>query len=111
MNEAIVTVKSIKFDDNTNIYDITIKVINTRFQLVLRWHNYKRKDTYERSIYKTTFPIILVNKVIVKKQNEFALGLTYVMLSWITIYRKHYLYVVILCQIISLIWFKSYFIL
>jgi hypothetical protein len=36
MNEAIVTVKSIKFDDNTNIYDITIKVINTRFQLVLR---------------------------------------------------------------------------
>lgn len=53
MNEAIAIVTSIKFDDNTNIYNITIKIINTRFKLVLKWHNYKRKDTYER-IYKTT---------------------------------------------------------
>jgi hypothetical protein len=48
MNEAIAIVKSIKFDDNTNIYNITIKIINTRFKLVLKWHNYKRKYTYER---------------------------------------------------------------
>lgn len=48
MNEAIAIVKSIKFDDNTNIYNITIKIINTRFKLVLKWQNYKRKYTYER---------------------------------------------------------------
>jgi hypothetical protein len=36
MNEAIAIGKSIKFDDNTNIYNITIKIINTRFKLVLK---------------------------------------------------------------------------
>jgi hypothetical protein len=71
MNEAIAIVKSIKFDDNTNIYNITKKFINTRFKLVLKWHNYKRKYTYERIFYKTTFPIILVNMFsLVIKINE-----------------------------------------
>jgi hypothetical protein len=54
---AIVT--SINFDDSKNMSNITIKILNIGFELLLTQHNYKRKYAYENNFYKATFPIIL----------------------------------------------------
>ncbi len=59
VNGAMTIIIFINFDDSKSISNITIIILNIGFELVIKWHNYKRKHTYDFIFYKATFPIIL----------------------------------------------------
>ncbi len=47
VNGAMAIIIFINFYDNKNTSNITIRILNIGFELVIKWHNYKRKHTYD----------------------------------------------------------------
>ncbi len=52
VNGTMAIVTSINFDDSKNISNITIKILNARFELILNRQNYKKKCEFFFKVYQ-----------------------------------------------------------